>query len=350
MNLQRLLAPALWLPVVALCATGIGYAQSASAKKNPASKVYFTDVKGEAQIDTGDKIEDVAQRSVYTAEGTVIETKRPQTEDDQAKYYSTMVYSNGTGAFFDNDTRVEVKRFVQEPFVPNRSDIEVEPSISQTQAFVSRGTVGLCTSKLVAGSSMNYQTPLGSINVRGRRVVIEAARDVTKISMLEGNSTVKGGSMDMGGHTVYAGQQAIIRPGIAGQPNRVEITQIPPQELPKLDEKVAIACAAKKTVYFEVKERQISESVAASDAADVLADQAAGASTDGNATGTGADPTPVTAFDGNSASPGFSPNGSLQVTTVREIVPVPVVPIVLPVQYTVSPATLSSPPATNPGG
>jgi len=69
-----------------------------------------------------------------------------------------MVYSNGTGIYFDPDTRMEIRKFVQEPFTPNRADMETEPSISQTQTFLSRGLVGLCTSRLVAGSSMVYQT------------------------------------------------------------------------------------------------------------------------------------------------------------------------------------------------
>lgn len=289
----------------------------AAKKKNPASKVYFAEVQGDAQIDIGDKIEDLSQKSVYTAQGMVIETKKPATEQDRTKYFSTMVYSNGTGAFFDTDTRVEVKRFVQEPFVPNRADVDVEPSISQTQAYVSRGVVGLCTSKLVAGSNMNYQTPHGSINVRGRKLVIETTPDATKISMLEGDSTVKAGAMDLGGHTLHAGQQAILRTGMAGQPNTIEINPIPRQEAPNLEEKVSMACAAKKTVYFEVRERP--------------GDQAAGA--DPNAP---ADSAPVTAFDGDNAAAGNT------TPMAQEIVPIPVVPINLPVQYVQSSSTLTT--------
>ena len=96
-----------------------------------------------------------------------------------------VVFSNGTGVFFDEDTRIEVKKFEQEPFVPNRTDTDVEPSMSQTQAFVPRGTVGLCTSKLVAGSNMTYKTQLGAVNIRGGKVVIQSFNNETKISMLE---------------------------------------------------------------------------------------------------------------------------------------------------------------------
>ncbi|MES2691850.1 MAG: hypothetical protein V4773_00165 [Verrucomicrobiota bacterium] len=308
--------------LVALALPSVASAQA--KKKNPASKVYVSDVSGEAVIDTGDSIEDLSKRSVYTAQGTVIETKKPENDADRDKYYSTMVYSNGTGAFFDADTRVEVRRFVQEPFTPNRTDVETEPSISQTSAFLSRGAVGLCTSKLVAGSNMNYQTPHGSVNIRGRKIVIETHGELTKISMLEGDSTVRGGPQDLGGHTLHSGEQAIIRPGPPGQPNIVQINAIPQGEVAQLDDKVAMACMAKKTVYFEVRDKK-----GGSDSADGGTDGAG----DGGGDGTGGNGS-VTAFDGNS--------GTSSVTTGREIVPVEVVPTNPPIQHTVSPASVTT--------
>lgn len=282
-------------------------------KKNPASKVYFADVKGNAQIDTGGSIKELEKRSVYTAEGTVIDTGTPENPNDASKVYSTMVYSNGTGAYFDAETRVEVRSFVQEPFTPNRSDMEAEPSISRTQAFVAKGTVGICSSKLVAGSSMNYDTALGSVNIRGKKVVIQAQSGVTKISMLEGDSDVRGGVQDMGGHTIKAGFQAIIRPGPPGQANIVEIQEIPANEKPQLEEKVSMACAAKKTVYFDIKEQKTSTQPGSG--------EAAGA-------GDGSSPSgPVTAFDDAAST-----------TPLREIVPVQIVPIELPLNHTMTPA------------
>lgn len=300
------------------------FASAQTKKKNPASKVYVSDVSGEAIIDTGESIEDLSKRSVYTAQGTVIETKKPEKEQDSSKYYSTMVYSNGTGAFFDADTRVEVRRFVQEPFTPNRSDVEAEPSISQTSAFVSRGSVGLCTSKLVAGSNMTYQTPLGSVNIRGRKVVIEAKGNETKISMLEGDSTVRGGPQDLGGHTVHAGEQAIIRPGPPGQPNVVQISKIPESETAQLDDKVAMACMAKKTVYFDVREKKSS---------DTNGQDNDNTQNPGNNNG-GGDNGNVSVFDGN--------NGTSSVTP-REIVPIEVIPTTPNQNLVVSPASVPTP-------
>ncbi len=295
-------------------------------KKNPTSKVYVADVNGDAQIDTGVQIDDLNKKSVYNAQGSVIETKPNAT--------NAMVYSNGTGIFFDADTRVEVKKFSQEPFAPTRNDQEVEPSISQTHAFVARGAVGLCTSKLVAGSNMTYQTPLGSVSIRGRKVVVESADNVTKISMIEGESTVRGGNLDTGGQTVKAGQQAIIRQGAPGQPNIVTIQDIPSNETAQLDDKVSLACMAKKTVYFEVKdgkpkgagEGDVTSEPSAPGNPSVKGDtKEAPAEESPNA--------PVTAFDGNSAAPVTNVPTRVGGATVSDgvIVAVPVVPADTPV-------------------
>lgn len=269
-----------------------GFAQTPK-QASPASKLYVSDVSGQASIHTGDLIEDLAKRAVYAAQGTVIETKRPTSETDREKHFSTMVFSNGTGAFFDADTRVEVRRFVQEPFTPNRTDLEVEPSISQTQVYISRGVVGLCVGKLVAGSSMVYLTPHGSINIRGRKLVIEVRENFTKVSMLEGESTVRAGATDPGGRNVQTREQAIISRREPGQPLALQTIQIPDPEMPALDEKVTLACMARRTVYFDVQDS-------------------------------------VNAFSGSPTAPG-------------EIVPLEVVPGRPPVEFTVSPASLVTP-------
>lgn len=293
-------------------------------KRNPTSKVYVSDVSGDALIDTGESVEDLSKRSVYYAQGAVIETRRPQGED-RSKSFSTMVYSNGTGAFFDADTRVEVRRFQQEPFTPNRTDMDLEPSVSQTQAFVARGAVGLCTSKLVAGSNMTYQTPHGMVNIRGRKVVVETNDNVTKISMLEGDSTVRGGPQDLGGQTLKAGEQATIIPSPNGGPSTVKIDRIPQDEMPRLDEKVTMACMAKRTVYFE--EREVSTGANRAGTTETAT------TTGSDSTSTTETPGAVTAFDGGA--------GTSSVIT-REIVPVPVVPVEVPAEFTVSPAAIPS--------
>ncbi len=312
--------------------------------KNPASKLYVSDLNGEAQIDTGDNIQDLNKRSVYNAQGTIIETKRSDGKDEAGKTFTTSVFSNGTGAFFDQDTRVEIRKFVQEPFTPTRSDMDVEPSISQTQAYVARGAIGLCASKLVAGSTMNYATPNGSVSIRGKKIVIEASENETKISMLEGDSTVRAGDADLGGKILSEGQQAVIRRGRTGQPDQVTIRPIPQTELPALDDKVAMACMAKKTVYFEVRERTVDTAEGIAATGTQAASTASGGDTGSASSSSGSNV--VTAFFGPTANNGPQTGP----TVIREIVPVEVVPVNLPVQFTVSPARIVTPPRPGGGG
>jgi hypothetical protein len=280
-----------------------------SGKNNPTSKFYVADVDGDAQIDTGDKVDDLTKKSVYNAEGTVVETKPSAT--------NAMVFSNGTGVFFDEDTRLEVKKFEQEPFVPNRTDSDVEPSMSQTQNYVPRGTVGLCTSKLVAGSTMNYSTPLGSVNIRGGKVVVSTDNNSTTISMIEGESTVNAGVVDTGGHPLKNGQQAVITPGTNGAPPQVTIQDIPANQQKDLNQKVTMACNAKKTVYFEARGQS----------SDTIVPTYTGR------TPAVATPNSVTAFDGNDGAAAASTTSNPSTSTSQTIVAVPTAPANTPVNY-----------------
>jgi hypothetical protein len=268
-------------------------------KKGPTSKLYLAETKGDTQIQNGDKVYTARQATAFDAPGTVIETK--------ADSHNAFVYSNGTGMFVDQNTRVEIARFVQEPFKPQRNsstDAPVEPSISQSDVFLSRGAVGICTSRLVSGSSMSYGTPQASVNIRGGRVSIETNADETTIDLLEGDITVRSGTKDIGGQVLRAGERVVIRPGPMGQPPRVTLSQIPPAALQGVDERVSIACNAKKTVTFEVIEQK--------------------------------------ANDGglDAPAPGTTPTAKDSGETTQEIVPKPTVPAELPTNIVISPDRL----------
>jgi hypothetical protein len=334
------------LPRIFVCVTAAALlpalAKAAPGSHNPTSKFYVADVEGDAQIDTGEKVDDLNKQSVYNAQGTVIETK--------SNSVNAMVFSNGTGIFFDSDTRVEMKRFEQEPFVPNRTDMDTEPSVSQTQAYVPRGTVGLCTSNLVAGSKMTYRTPLGSVNIRGGKVVIQNENGVTTVSMLDGDSTVQAGNLDTGGRALRGGQQAVITAGTGGAPPTIKVQNIPSAQQSQLEGKVTMACTAKKTVYFEVRSRSsntqssnspglevgLGSSASAQGSASNSTTSSSSTSSDSSSSGT------VTAFDAISENSGTTGNTGTSTTTntqQQEIVAVPVVPSTLPVQFEVTPQT-----------
>ncbi len=278
-------------------------------KKGPTSKLYVAEASGDTQIQTADKIYTARQATAFDAPGTVIETK--------ADSHNTLVYSNGTGMFVDQNTRVEIDRFVQEPFRPQRnvrSEAPIEPSISHSSVFVSRGAVGVCTSQLVSGSSMNYGTPEASVNIRGGKVSIETNGNETIIDLLEGDVTVRGGGRDIGGQVMRPGERAIIRPGPVGQPPRVSVSPIPPAQLQALDDRVAIACNAKKTVTFEVIEQKAE-------------------------LGLDAPPPPEVAAGGETKAAELA-TAATNEETGQEIVAKPTVPAELPVNITISPATL----------
>lgn len=281
----------------------------AASTKKPTSKFFVSDLTGESQVNLDGTILPLQKKSVFSAQGTIVETK--------AKSTNSLVYSNGSGVFLGENSRLELRRFAQEPFTPNRIDLESEPSISQTQAYLSRGTLALCTSKMVAGSSMVYDTPFASINIRGKRVVIESGDDFTKVSVLEGECSVRAGDRDAGGHTVPAGQQAIVRRGGINESNTFEMIKIPDNEREALEEKTAMACVSRQTVYFEVRDRT-GDPVSAFDG------------TDGNRT------TPLDTTPGAQPPSATTPD----LPTRPEIVPVEIVPGNLPVDFTVSPSRI----------
>lgn len=288
--------------VCVLCATTLAHAQSRKFK--PTSKIYVSDLQGEVEINLGTEIDEVNKRSVYNAEGTVMKTHPKST--------ASVVFSNGTGVFYDVDTAVQVKQFTQDAFRPNRADIDDEPSISTMHLVVTRGVIGVSTSKLVAGSSLTIDTPLASASIRGRQSVVRVADNLTVISMIQGEATVKAGPLDPS-HNVPEGKQIIIRPGKTGEQNIVTIQDIADGKLEDerlwLDERLVTADSSRRAVYFEVQSRA----------------QGAAASGNGGA---------ITTFDGA----GNAADGSANSDT---IVPVPVTPSTPPVQPNVSTANLS---------
>ncbi|MBI2813104.1 MAG: FecR domain-containing protein [Opitutae bacterium] len=245
--------------VAACIAAGLIVAPHAMAqrqlgkKKGPTSKIYLAEAVGDSEIQNGEKIYAAKQATAFDAPGTVIETK--------AGAHNAFVYSNGTGMFVDENTRVEIDRFVQEPFKPDRNspaDAPFEPSISQSAVHVAHGAVGVCTSQLVSGSSMLYSTPEAAVNIRGGKVSIQANPSETVIDLLEGDVTVRGGSKDIGGQILRAGERAVVRATPSGQPS-ITISRIPPEAMQASDERVSVACNAKKTVTFEIIEKKAEE-------------------------------------------------------------------------------------------
>lgn len=252
--------------------------------KGPVSKIYLAETKGETQIQNGDKIYTARQSTAFDAPGTVIETK--------PEAHNALVYSNGTGLFVDQSSRVEINRFVQEPFRADRANqlnTRYEPSVSQSNVFLSFGVVGICTSQLISGSSMLYSTPQASINIRGGKVVIESTPDGTTVDLLEGDLTVRSGEKDVGGQILRAGERALIRGGTTGGEPVLTIQPIPREAMAMDDRRVEMACNARKSVTFEIIERKAREGLDAPGDETAVADKTAAGATSDEAAGAQAD-------------------------------------------------------------
>lgn len=244
---------AFFLNCVLLVLSGaVVFGESTSKRKSPTSKFYVAEVEGFAQVNTGEKIEDLTEKSVFDADGTIVETK-PESEN-------AMVMSNGVGIFFAPETKLAINRFLQEPFQPNRTDLETEPSVSQTRTRLSSGSVGLCSGKLVAGSSMIYDTPNGSLNILSQSVqklAVEIGDESTTVTLFEGALTLRGDNM-AGGQSLQPGQQAVIKNRGMNQPPEIVITEIKDiagEKRDQLENMVNGACQARKKVYFDTAKR-----------------------------------------------------------------------------------------------
>ncbi|MFZ5494826.1 MAG: FecR domain-containing protein [Verrucomicrobiota bacterium] len=319
-NLPRLLAVCVIATMVAAPAT---YAQrNLGKKKGPTSKLYMAEAVGETQIQNGDKIYTARQATAFDAPGTVIVTK--------AGAHNALVYSNGTGMFVDENTRVEIGRFVQEPFQTDRRerlDTQFEPSISQSNVHVSQGAIGVCTSQLVSGSSMNYSTPHGNVNIRGGKVSIETTPEATHIDLLEGDITVRSsGGRDIGGQILRPGERATITPSPGGGQPTITVGPIPQAALQAADERTQTACNARKTVTFEVIEKKAEEGL---DAPEETAPAAAGA-----------DGTSQEETTGSAATNATDEAAGADDESDQEIVARPVVPESAPTSVVVSPDRL----------
>jgi hypothetical protein len=333
-----------------LCTAAFGIAPVAGAqdqKKNPAGKIYVTSTNGDTHINNGVRVDSVTEKSTYTAEGTVIETK--------ANSDVSIVLSNGTGICLSGNTRVQIRTFKQEAFRPGRTDMQEEPSVSHTQIFVEYGAIGISTSDLAAGSTMEIDTPDASAALHGGQAVIQVGDNLTEISMVQGSATVSvGPSGDSS--VVNSGQQLETHTAGPGHANVVEVLDLPAGKTAgsvqqSLEAMVTTASDATRQVYFNVQTPRAG-STAGSGSTSGSAGARVSAGAPGSATAPGSDSAPAFAnASGSAGAPGgseidvFDANSTQGATSAPgaapQIVAVPVVPAIQPFPTNVSPANLT---------
>jgi hypothetical protein len=230
--------------------THLGLAPLAWAQSDPRAnrglvgKIYVAESKGSTQIMANGRIYAGEQSASYPAPGTIIETK--------AESHGAFVYSNGTGMFVDQNTRVEIGLFTQEPFPSARPSTAGPGSapVSQSSVHLVRGGVAICVGETVAGSSMVYTTPEALITIRQGKVVIRSSNQKTTVDLLEGDVTVRLGEQDPGGQILRPGDRATVGAGPDGKTRVITLSPSPSETVRALDDSAVVACNARKTVSF----------------------------------------------------------------------------------------------------
>lgn len=184
-----------------------------SRQNNLIGKFYVSSVKGIVTCISNGRILELKKGDAIVARGTVIETP--------AGGSLTLVFSNGTGAFIEEKTHLEIEKFDQEFFTPN-NNLRVEPSNSSTIVRVTNGRLLIGTPRLLSGTTMVYETPHAAINIKGEKVLLEVSTKQTHVAMIAGNASVvprgpDGTFVSLGRH-LKTGEEAFVKRTVTGEP------------------------------------------------------------------------------------------------------------------------------------
>lgn len=205
-------------------------------------KLYVAEISGVVTAYSDGVIVKAEQTNAFNALGLMIRTGKNS--------WQASVFSNGTGIFIDNSTHIEVLRFAQERFAPNRMDLTLEPSVSASDIFVSGGLLGACTSRLLSGSSVRFSTRQAVATVtKYARMAVRAEDHQSGFYLLEGDCAVSPRNGTDLGHRVMLqpGEMVTFREGEdAGL-----IEPISPKRLAELEGRVSLAFRARMAVMFD---------------------------------------------------------------------------------------------------
>jgi len=209
---------------------------------NLVSKLYAVDVEGEAYVENGGMIIPLSAREIYVAQGSTVYTQEEST--------ASLVISNGTGIFLSESTRMTVTRAAQEPFEGERSDMINEPSVSNIQLEHQHGVMGICTSRLLAGTLLEVVTDEFITRIVDGKLVYERGPEGSSVTLVGGDASAQSGQIWYEGE----GRDLKVRhklffPADGSEP--VE-TQLSGTELAAMEGIVTIACLARRGVYFDV--------------------------------------------------------------------------------------------------
>jgi hypothetical protein len=142
---------------------------------------------------------------------------------------ASVVFSSGSVAIVEENSVVEVAKFLQEPFVGTMT-AGAEPSVSETQLNVQSGGVVSVVAKLRKGSSYTVSSPVGAAGVRGTSFFYnyDPATGGGELSVTEGSVVLNVG-----------GQQVTVGAGFTYNFATGAVTQISPVRLRILQSMIA---------------------------------------------------------------------------------------------------------------
>ena len=88
---------------------------------------------------------------------------------------ATLLMSNGTELSIDQNTSLNVVKFLQTPFDSSKTsyrDLKAEPSTSQTRISVTQGSIIADVAKLAKGSTFKIGTPAGDAEIHGTLIQV----------------------------------------------------------------------------------------------------------------------------------------------------------------------------------
>jgi len=168
--------------------------------------------------------------------------------------HASGVLSNNTGIFIGPNSRFELTRFEQAPFAADPNRVEDEPSISNIEGVFYSGSFAFCFANQVFGSTAKYTILGAEVNIRGKRIVVEATDVKTTIYVVDGDATVKTGPTDQSGTVAQSNSQMSITPGVGGGFPIITVTDIDPAISEKLNNSLSAACLARRAVFFATPE------------------------------------------------------------------------------------------------
>jgi len=303
---------AFFAPILMLAALGLHAAPGSAPSGPPIGKLFVVEVNGSATIhEKGDgPILELVPKAVFKAEGCTIQTSPGGSV--------SLLFSNGSSMTCSSNTRISIIKFAQASINGPITNLDKEPSVSQVQIFVEKGTIAITTPVLSPGSSQIIYSAQGQINVRDGQVAVNVSSNQTDVSIISGNATAQSLTLG-GGSLLQTGFQAVLSNSAPGTSNPILVLPIPTAQLASINELVSEATMARKTVMFAPVPSTGSASSSSS----------AGSSSSSSSGSKGPSQESQSIFNTGNEQP------------AQDLQPVPLVPVNLPIQYTVSPARIA---------